>query len=433
MRSLNAVMSLPPPLPPPLPSNIPLAPLPENRRHEFPDLLRGFAVGGIFLVNIAGFKSPSLVTATLGEFGHEGFWNTATMGAVWTLAMAKFIPLFAMLFGLGMALQHQRSRASGQPFTGFFFGRCLWLLLFGVLHAAFFWAGDVLAVYAVFGLMGLLIIERTPKVVLALAGGLFAVFILLTTLLCLIPDAGGDQEDFNKWLAGLGEWWLQTYRHGSFGGIVLARLAEWGLMNVFGLFSHMPYAFAFFVFGIHLGKADWIRRLGGHVRETRVLVAIALPAGIMMSLFYPVLVLGFGETGTGTRMAGAMAAFWIGGLLLSLSYAGVLFLLHARGGCRWLMSRLAATGRMALTHYLLQSIIASLLFMNYGLGWYGEVSAAQGVLIVAVIYGFQLLLSPVWLRWFEYGPFEWIWRALAYGKRPPFFRKQPVIPDAASA
>jgi uncharacterized protein len=204
-------------------------------------------------------------------------------------------------------------------------------------------------------------------------------------------------------------------------------------MNVFGLFSHMPYAFAFFVFGIYLGKADWIQRLGGHIRETLVLVAIALPAGIVMSLFYPVLVLGYGETGTGPKMAGAMAAFWIGSLLLSLSYAGVLYLLHARGRCRWLMVRLAATGRMALTHYILQSIIASLLFMNYGLGWYGEVSATQGLLIVAVFYGLQLLLSPVWLRWFEYGPFEWIWRALAYGKRPPFFRKLPVhAPDEAA-
>ena len=414
----------PPPLPPPLPCSIPLAPLPENRRHEYPDVLRGFAVGGIFLVNIAGLKSPCMVTTAVGDLIHGGVWNIATVGAVWTLAMAKFMPLFAMLFGLGMTLQYQRSLESGRPFTGFFVRRSLWLLLFGVLHAAFFWAGDVLAIYAVFGLMGLVLVARSPKVLLALSGGLFALFLLVSTLLCSMPDAGNQQDGFYQWLARMGEWWHRSYRHGSFGEIVLARLAEWGLMIVFGLFSCIPHAFAFFVFGIYLGKVDWVRH--PDARKTRIFVACALPAGIVLSVFYPILELSDGGTQTGPMTGAAMASLWIGGLLLSMSYAGVLFLMLASGSCRWLMTRLAATGRMALTNYLLQSIIASLLFTNYGLGWYGEVSAIQGVLIVTIIYGLQLLLSPVWLRHFEFGPFEWIWRSLAYGKRPPFFRKRAV-------
>jgi uncharacterized protein len=415
--------------PPPLPPPARLAPLPGSRRHELPDVLRGFAVGGIFLVNIAGFKSPTLITAALGEMWHEGVGNAVTLGVVWTLAMAKFVSLFALLFGFGMALQHQRYLAAGRPFTGFFIRRCLWLLLFGMVHATFFWAGDVLAVYAIFGLMGLVLVGRAPKVVLALAGVLFALLVLVTTLICLVQDAGGQDGEYHTWLTDMGEWWRETYRHGSFGSIVLARLAEWGLMNVFGLFSHIPYALAFFVLGIYLAKADWLRDPDSHVGKVRAVVAWALPSGIVLSLCHPLLVLGAGVTKTGPMMAGAMSAFWIGGLLLSLSYAGVLLLLHARGGCRWLMVRLAATGRMALTHYLLQSIIASLLFMNYGLGWYGEVSAIQGVLIVALVYGLQLLLSPIWLRHFEYGPFEWIWRALSYGKRPPFLRNRPDAVD----
>jgi uncharacterized protein len=408
--------------PPPLPSSIPMAPLPENRRYDFPDVLRGFAVGGIFLVNIAGFKSPSMVTTAVGELMHGGFWNTAIEGAVWTLAMAKFMPLFAMLFGLGMALQYRRSLESGRPFTGFFVRRSLWLLLFGVLHAAFFWAGDVLAIYAVFGLMGLVLVARTPKVLLALAGGLFAIFLLVSTLLYSMPDGGNTQDVYYGWLSDMGEWWLRAYRDGSFGEIVLARLAEWGLMNAFSLYSYIPQAFAFFIFGIYLGKADWIRRV--NARTTRGIVACALPAGVVLSVIQPIFLLTHVGPQTGPLMGAAMAAFWIGGLLLSLSYAGVLFLMLASGGCRGMMTRLAATGRMALTNYLLQSIIASLLFTNYGLGWYGGVSAIQGVLIVAVIYGLQLYLSPVWLRYFEFGPFEWLWRALAYGKRPPFLRRR---------
>jgi uncharacterized protein len=312
---------------------------------------------------------------------------------------------------------------SGRLFTGFFVRRSLWLLLFGVLHAAFFWAGDVLAIYAVFGLMGLALVARSPKVLLWLTGGLFALFLLESTLLYSTPDGGNQENFFYAWLADMGDWWLRTYRDGSFGEIVLARLAEWGLMNVFGLFAYIPYAFAFFIFGIYLGKADWVRH--PNVRKTRITLACALPAGIALSVIYPIIELSDGGTQTGPMMGAAMASFWIGGVLLSLSYAGVLFLVLASGVCRGLTTRLAATGRMALTNYLLQSIIASLLFTNYGLGWYGGVSAIQGVLIVAIIYGLQLFLSPVWLRYFEFGPFEWIWRALAYGKRPPFFRKLP--------
>jgi uncharacterized protein len=385
-------------------------------------VLRGFAVGGIFLVNIAGFKSPSMVTLAVGDLIHGGVWNVAAVGAVWTLAMAKFMPLFAMLFGLGMVLQYQRSLESGRPFTGFFVRRALWLLLFGVLHATFLWAGDVLAIYAVFGLMGLVLVGMSPKVLLPITGGLFAIFLLLSSLLYSIPDGGSQQDGYDQWLSDLGDWWHRSYRHGSFGEIVLARLSEWGLINVIGLFGYIPYAFLFFVFGIYLGKAEWVRH--PDTRKTRVFVACALPVGIVLSAFYPILELSESGTQTGPMTGAAMACMWIGGVLLSMSYAGVLFLVLASGACRWLMTRLAATGRMALTNYLLQSIIASLLFTNYGLGWYGGVSAIQGVLIVAIVHALQLLLSPVWLRYFEFGPFEWIWRALAYGKRPPFLRKR---------
>jgi len=122
-----------------------------------------------------------------------------------------------------------------------------------------------------------------------------------------------------------------------------------------------------------------------------------------------------------------MIGLLFGGLLLTSAYAGTLFLLHASGGFRWLMVCLAAAGRMALTNYLLQSILASLLFTNYGLAWYGEITALQGVLIVAALYGMQLLLSPIWLRYFECGPFEWLWRAAAYRLRPPFRRSKEEI------
>lgn len=406
--------SRPPPLPPLPPAAF--SPVSEGQREPLLDVLRGFAIFGILVVNIVGFKAPFLAISATGKPWHEGFFNEVTVAAIAVLAMGKFVALFALLFGLGMMMQRQRAAATARPFGNFFARRMLVLLPLGVAHGIFLWAGDILAIYAGIGLVGLLFVNCRARVLLIWSAALFAAFLLVMGLLMSLETP----EEAVIWWREMGEWWVASYSQGSFGQILLARLAEWGLTVGLSAPFYLPYVFAFFLFGMALGRMEVLSRLVSWRPRLRVLAAIGIVAGLTLNAGYPLMLwrpdLVSPSVGYTAQLAGSA--------LLSLSYAVLFYFLVSSGRCRGLLDRLAAVGRLALSNYLLQSIIANILFMSWGLGLYGRVEAPAGLLIVAAVFGLQLWLSPVWLRFFRIGPFEWLWRTLAYGKRPPLRRRR---------
>lgn len=421
-RNLNASLSVEPhpPTPPPLPPPALFSPIAEDQRFPLIDALRGFAIFGIFLVNMTGFKSPVFSTAAAGTPLFEGRINATTLVAIEILASGKFIAMFAFLFGMGMVMQERRALAAGRKFVPFFLRRMLVLFLLGVAHGVLLWAGDVLAVYALFGLVGLLFLHCRAKTLLIWAAGMFA--FVLVMLMGLSAAAAFDDGSSAGWWSDRGAWWLETYQAGTFGEIVEARLVEWGMAWGFGLFSFIPYAFVLFLLGMALGEMDFPAKLDLWRPKLRLFAVIAFPTGLAASLLYATIYHWNLPVGIETMGLG-MAGYVVGMALLALAYASAFALIVWSGRAPALVGRLAAVGRLALTNYLLQSVVANILFMSWGFGLYGKVDALTGVLIVIIVFILQLLLSPVWLCHFQIGPIEWIWRALSYGSLPALRRR----------
>ncbi|MGH9812009.1 MAG: DUF418 domain-containing protein, partial [Candidatus Acidiferrales bacterium] len=128
---------------------------------------------------------------------------------------------------------------------------------------------------------------------------------------------------------------------------------------------------------------------------------------------------------------GAQLNYW-GSVLVSLGYVGLVMLVCKSGALGWLTARLAAVGQMAFTNYLLHTIICTTIFYGHGLGYFGSVERTGQILIVFAVWVFQLIVSPIWLRYYRFGPFEWLWRSLTYGSLQPFRRAVPV-PAPATA
>lgn len=406
-------------LPPPL--NAPEDP---QSRLRMLDALRGLALAGILLMNIEFFSRWLLdqslrIDPAAGPAGIAGW-------LVYVFVQGKFWLLFAMLFGIGFALMQERLEANGRPFVRIQVRRSLALIGFGLLHAVLLWPGDVLLIYGLAALI-LLAFRRLPEIVLWLTGlGLYlgvALFSLLVAgALSLLPADAltelGEISASAEQIAAVDA----IYRDGSFLAITLQRLSDLGDLAAAIAMGQLPMALGAFLIGLWLWRSGRLRDPAAHRRFWTLglligavlggaLTALSLSVGTQLSLIT--------EPGT-TLLAQSWMLLANPGLAL-VWLAGFVLLWQTSTGAR-VLGLLAPAGRMALTHYLTQSVICSLLFYGYGLGWYGQLDRLEQVLLALALVAAQWLVSPLWLSTFHYGPAEWLWRWLTYGERPPFRR-----------
>lgn len=400
-------------------------PLDAAERIEVVDILRGFALFGILLVNMSFFKAPG---APPGLITEEVAVDRLVGLAILVFAQAKFFTLFSFLFGFGFSIQLLSARRRGVPFVARFARRLLALLLFGLAHAFLLWYGDILVLYALLGFVLLLFRDRSPRALLIWASVLLIGPALLFAAGAVVTELGrataegaaqiGQAEA--EFLAELRQQRaedLQIYGRGTYGQILAERVEDLGDVYAF-LLLQAPPTFAMFLLGLYAGKRGILERVGEHLplwRRVRFWgLGLGLPlnglvvlAQAQLGAFSGLLVLGFNLA--------------LGGPILSLGYAAALVLLARREPWRRRLAPLAATGRMALSNYLLQSLICTSIFYGYGLGLFGQVGAAAGLLLSIGVYALQLPLSACWLRRFRFGPVEWLWRSLTY------LRPQPML------
>lgn len=409
--------------PPPLPARPSAAdgPVESSRRLQALDVVRGVALLGIFLMNIEWFSRPLQAMGTGIDPGATGP-DRAVAWAVYVFVQGKFWVLFSLLFGMGFAVMSARG-GSGPAFRGRYLRRCAALLAFGVLHAILLWSGDILHAYAIAGLMLLALDGIDRRVWPWLGAGLYSMLALFVlaggALLSALPEAGAtfaalaDEVDADAAAvtAALahGGWWQATAQ----------RAHDFLAVALQGLMLLLPMALGVFMLGAWLlrsGRMDDPRAQRGWFSR---LAAWTLPAGaVLMALSLAV-----GTHFDGMREAGPMllanGLAMLASLPLALGYLSLLMLgLGTRALARPL-AWLAPAGRMALTHYLLQSLVASTLFYGYGFGLWGQVGRAGQVLLVLVVFALQVAMSHWWLARFRFGPMEWLWRWLTYGTRPP--------------
>jgi len=397
-----------------------------GERIEVIDVLRGFALWGILLINITAFKAPGAPPGFLVE---GSIVDRAVIQALVLFVESKFFTLFSFLFGLGFAIQLLRAQERGVPFVPRFTRRLLVLLFFGVAHVVLLWDGDILVVYALVGFLLLLFRNRSPRALLRWAAVLlFVPLVLITAGLVTLeivrstpPYAVQIQEvetAFQTELAQLRADATAGYGQGAYANILQRRIVEYA--GVFPLLvSRVPSVLAMFLLGLYVGKRNILGSIADHMPLLRRVRLWGLSAGLLTSLL---VVVGLTQLEPVSALVVLFFNQALAGPVLAMGYAATIVLLIQRSSWQRRFQPLAATGRMALTNYLMQSVIYTTLFYGYGFGLTGQVNAVSGVLLATGIYALQTLWSLWWLRHFQFGPLEWVWRSLTYGRWQPLRR-----------
>jgi uncharacterized protein len=413
------------PAPPPTVTS-PIAPTAAPERIAALDVLRGFALFGILLVNMQFFAMP-FWGMFLG-LKPEGAADRAAALAIRFFAEGKFYTLFSFLFGLGFSIILMRTVARGGRPGRLYARRLLALLLIGLVHAFLIWMGDILVMYAATGFLLLLFRNLKPKNVLRWAVAMLLLVPLINFTLVGFVEMGraaGRGAEIEKSFAEqaaefrrLYDEAMRVYPTGSFREVTQQRITD----VTFGwsyAFFFVPSILGMFLMGLYAGKRGIFQDLGVHLPLVRRVQVGGLVLGLAGNALFtyamehanpavPSLLGALGSLGAA-----------VGHPALSLFYASTLVLLAQRAQWQRRLAPMAALGRMALSNYLLQSLVATTIFYSHGLGLFGQVGPARGVLLVLAIYFAQMPLSVWWLGRFQFGPAEWLWRSLTYKKLQP--------------
>ena len=387
------------------------------------DVLRGFALLGILVMNIQLFSMPSAAYQNPAAFGDLTGINLG----VWTFSHVffsqKFLTLFSMLFGAGVCLFADRIEARGGRPAKWHYRRMGWLLAFGLAHAYLLWAGDILVTYAICGCLVYLLRRRGPRT-LVVAG--VASLLVTSLLLVLAGSALTVPEVPEEAISEIRRGWtpdaseldaeIAAYR-GGWSEQQPVRAAE-----AFGIHvGLLPFFAVWFCAGLMLiGMALYRWGILSAARDDRFYARLAA-AGLLAGL--PLVAFGVWWNFAGdwawqrSMFFGSLFNTW-GCIPVALGYLGLVMLAVRRGFLPGLQARLAAVGRMAFTNYLLQTVLCTTIFYGHGLGLFASAERYQQLLIVFAVWALQLWLSPIWMRRYSYGPLEWLWRTLTYGRLP---------------
>ncbi|WP_153720628.1 DUF418 domain-containing protein [Sporosarcina cascadiensis] len=384
-----------------------LTPTPLKDRVEGLDFLRGIALLGIFIANMLHFHSPYAYMDPYSWFSAPG--EQAAFHFIDVFVEASFYPLFAMLFGYGINMQYEKSLRNGTPFAPFMARRMSWLLVFGVLHALLIWFGDILFTYALMGFLMIAVVRIPKKWLLSLALVLYIVPAGLLYGFLVI----GRKINPNSLLDGFVdiqkiELAISAYAHGSFAEIFLFRLQEWLMFGVTGLITSIFAILPLMMFGAALSKWKIVERMYEMKGRLAAVMIIFISFGVLLKNIPYV---------DGPKFENIyLVQSTFGGAVLTIGYAALFLLLWQIPFLKVITKPFAAIGRMAFTTYILQSVIATLIFYSYGAGLYGKVDIITGTWLAIGIFFIQLIAAQIWLSKFRMGPLESIWRKLSYGK-----------------
>jgi uncharacterized protein len=396
-----------------------MTPVQPKERIAVADILRGFALLGVLMMNMQHF---------LGDYnGYNqlaGTLNRATWLGIRFFAQAKFYSMFSFLFGWGMAIQMLRAEERKAGFVWHYAKRLLVLLAIGIVHAIFIWQGDILNTYAVLGFTLLLLRKRSDKFLLVLA-----VICILIPVLISFPGPG---EDFRDWYNQWGQELRQEVRagypaipaSGTYMDNVRHRI---GLLQSgwTGFIYWGPHIIGMFIIGLYVGRRRLFENIDEHLPLFRKVMWGGLIIGIPLNILWVGTSAGLINIPVEWNQVAVRGARTVGASALCLAYVSIIILITRQR--LWLnrLSALAPLGRTALSNYLLQSTTFTLIFWGYGLGGYGGRWATPfwGLVFTLVFYGIQISLSRWWMSRYLFGPAEWLWRTLTYGKI------QPMMPE----
>ncbi|HMC01802.1 MAG TPA: DUF418 domain-containing protein [Flavobacteriaceae bacterium] len=431
--------------------NVELRPVERGNRINSLDIIRGIALLGILLMNITGFGLAYAYGDPTNSGGATG-WNLK----VWIMDNMFFEGtmrgLFTMLFGAGFILLTTRGieKGGGISVADLYYRRMLWLLLFGILHVyLMLWYGDILYPYALFGLMIFPLRNVKPKHLTIAAVALLTIGSLISVkhyhedlkiktegvVVELLKEQNEDVKLTDEQETALSSWEdlkkqkktkeqvkeateknLQGYW-----SIVNSRLGQNEFMQanlvyrfwVWDILSFMLLGIAFFKWRIFQGERT--------VKFYTLLMIVGYVVGLSVNYYETLLHLN--SNFDLVEMSKAEQTYQLGRLFTTMGHIGLFMLFIKSGILKFLQNALAAVGKMALTNYLMHTIICTTFFLGYGFGMFGKLQRYELYYVVLAIWIVQLIYSPIWLKYFRYGPAEWLWRSLSYMKKQPFRNK----------
>jgi len=403
-----------------------------SERLAYLDILRGAAIFGILLVNMMYYAHPYIYYQIIGDIPWDSALDRITGYAIYFFGEGKFITMFAMLFGIGMVIQMDRAKTNGVKFFPVYFRRLTLLLIIGAVHAFLIWMGDILLAYALMGFIILFFFRnRRPKTLIVWTVISLLIPFIIFGLMTLAASSL-DAESINstqrieesvppelQWFNNLIERSNEAYGAGNLNDILAMRVIDVALYFIFGIFW-MPTAFALMLFGIAIAKRNIAQQIHNHQSLLSKILLWGLILGIAGNV---VALMGFIKADPGNNNYWGVAMYLgraIGAPSLMLFYAAGIIYMFRNGWFPGFFNRLASVGRMALSNYILHSLICTTLLYSYGFGLYGSVNPFAGLLLTLAIFTAQLFISPLWMNYFHYGPLEWIWRSGTYMTLQPF-------------
>lgn len=406
------------------------APIDTPERTPLLDVIRGFALSGVFLSNVYMWMSGAILMPGEGKQAAQASTLQKVIDGIFNIFVGgRFMTMFTFLFGLGLAVQYSRAADRGDSAAKRYLRRCLALFLLGALHLTFLWYGDITHQYALIGLLVLLFRNRSTKTLIiwglvitlvAVPVGMWSMFLLPKLLQS--PEAA--QAAMTARVAkeeAFGQQALAVFQGTSYLAIVRMNVAMYWHHIVSPIVAaYAVGTFGNFLLGVAVGRLGWFQDVPAHRKAFKRLLGYSiltflLSLGIVIAAY---LILGGGEAMQKSRALNVLMPILrnISTLAMALVYMSAIALLYQRGFFRRLLSIFAPVGRMAVTNYFMQSAIGLFVFCGIGLGHMGDLRPRWTIVMPIVMFTVQMVFSWIWLRNFRFGPVEWISRSLTYGK-----------------
>ena len=389
----------------------------KQKRIQVLDVLRGFALIGILIINAMSILAVKGSTPAFTVDIPNA--DRVLQDLILFFIESKFFTLFSLLFGIGFAIQIQSAERQGTSFLPRISRRMAALLVFGLLHILLFWDGDILVIYAITGTLLIFFrkttFARIKKWVISLLAipGVLVLVILIYTLAARLSASG--EASFSKSDALLAKEFANTQ--------ATQKLLEMSFVNGIGerihtylelaplLLSRIPTVLAMFLIGLYLGRSNFIRRLPENIEILKKVRFLGLSIGFTLMVIIV----------AGTKFLPAVSALvaiiedqYLAGPILCMGYASALTLDILKNPNRRIYRYFSIVGRMALTNYLSQSVVLTFISYGWGLGFALRLNGFQVMVVAFLLYILQITVSSIWLSKFTYGPLEWAWRCVTY-------------------
>lgn len=372
------------------------------------DVLRGLALFGVLLVNIGSFCGADLAQEAGVAYPLGGFGGVADH-LVRVLLENKAAALLSILFGAGLAIQAERASDKGQSRWPFALRRSAVLALLGSVHTFLLWNVDILLDYALISLMVIPFLRLSAgRVLWAIPVVLIASAVIAMPMLALATDLPPAQI------------YAQGLQHYGLGGWLDAlQYRWWETLHVIGpmrIANRIVILAPFFIIGVAAWKAGWLSAPDAHRRRLRQVFVLCLSFGLVANAVpQEALHAWVNQLALQPLRVLIKATFFFAKFALTLGYAAGILLLMQRPRWRVRLGVFAPLGRMALTQYLLQSLVCTWIFYGFGLGQYGRMPLDMALALGVLLFALQVISSRWWLARFSIGPVEWLWRRLSYG------------------